>query len=147
MAKDAEDDQFDVTAAFLVLIGIVLLAICLPSFPKAFKIGFDLGTPGTYVVSSEIECSFRCYSRSGTFTSDDGKTTRSGVHVRNGLPRGLEQGDTVRAFDIGAGDEVFTNEGQAGYPYGLPFIFGLVGTIALVLGVEHAWRNRKRAWP
>ncbi|MEV6243634.1 hypothetical protein [Lentzea sp. NPDC051838] len=140
----ADDDQYGTHAAIAVVIGIVLLAISLPALPKAFKVSLDLGTPGTYVVSSQIECSARCYSRSGTFTSDDGKTTRSGVHIRNGLPRGLKEGTSVRAFDIGARDEVFTHEGQAGYPYGLFFILGIVGAAALVLGVDHAWRNRKR---
>lgn len=144
MASDAEDDRTDMFAAIAVVVGIVLLAISLPAFPKAVKIAFDLGTPGTYVVGAVIECSARCYSRTGTFTSEDGKITRAGVHVRNGLPRGLKVGERIRAFDIGTKDEVYTSEGQAGYPYALPFILGGVGTIALVLGAEHAWRNRKR---
>ncbi|WP_112264957.1 hypothetical protein [Lentzea terrae] len=122
MASDAEDDRTDMFAAIAVVVGIVLLAISLPAFPKAVKIA----------------------SRTGTFTSEDGKITRAGVHVRNGLPRGLKVGERIRAFDIGTKDEVYTSEGQAGYPYALPFILGGVGTIALVLGAEHAWRNRKR---
>jgi hypothetical protein len=134
----------DTGAAIAIVVGVILLALCVPALPKAFKVAFNLGTPGTYVVGDVPECSVRCYTRTGTFTSDDGKVTRTGVHVRNGLPRGSQQGARVRAFDIGAPDEVFTDEGQAGYPYALPIILGLLGLVGTVLGVEHVWATRRR---
>lgn len=145
---DAESDRNDTIAAIAIVVGIILLAFCVPAFPKAVKIAFDLGTPGTYVVGDVPECSFRCYTRTGTFTSDDGKVTRAGVHVRNGLPRGLKQGDRVRAFDIGTRHEVFSNEGQNGYPSALPIIFGPLGLLGLGLGLQHVWatwRGRRQS--
>ncbi|SDJ75297.1 hypothetical protein SAMN04488074_103125 [Lentzea albidocapillata subsp. violacea] len=140
-----EPDGNDAIAAIAILVGLVLAFVCIPLFQKSVKIAFDLGTPGTYVVVGVPDCTgFRCYTRTGTFTSDDGKVTRSGVHVRNGLRRGLKQGDRVRAFDIGTADEVFTNEGQNGYPSALPIIFGPAGLLGIGLGLQHFWATRKR---
>ncbi|GAA3632897.1 hypothetical protein GCM10022267_19620 [Lentzea roselyniae] len=141
---DPEPDRENTIAVIAIMGGILLLALCVPTFPKAVKIAFDLGTPGVYAVGDVPECSFRCYTRTGTFTSDDGKVTRTGVHVRNGLPRGLKQGDSVRAFDIGTPGEVFTNEGQGGCPYALPIMFGPLGLIGLGLGLQHVWASRMR---
>lgn len=139
-----EPDSNDAIAAIAIIVGVILMVFCIPTFPKAVKIALELGTPGTYVVGDVPECSFRCYTRTGTFTSDDGKVTRSGVHVRNGLPRGLKQGDRVRAFDIGTANEVFTREGQAGYPYALPIVLGPAGLLGIGLGLQHIWATRRR---
>ncbi|MET9228858.1 hypothetical protein [Lentzea sp. NPDC003310] len=140
----ARDDNNDTSAAVAFFVGLVLLLIAVPMAPTAFKVGFDLGTPGTYVVGDVPECSVRCYTRTGTFVSDDGKIRLSDVHVRNGMPRGLKKTDTIRAFDIGAKGEVFTHAGQAGYPYGVPVILGVLGVAGVVLGVQHEWSRRQR---
>ena len=131
-------------AGVALLVGIALLAVAVPMIPTAFKVGFSLGTPGTYVVGDVPQCSARCYTRTGSFISDDGKVRLSDVHVRNGMPRGLKKTDTIRAFDIGYKGEVFTHAGQAGYPYGLPVILGVLGVVGVVLGVQHQWATRRR---
>jgi len=141
-----ESERNNAIAAVALVVGAILLALSVPTVPKAFKIAFDLGAPGMYVVGDVPECSFRCYSRAGTFTSDDGKITRSGVHVRNGMPRGLKQGDTIRAFDIGTPNEVFSNEGQNGYPSALPIIAGLAGLLGAGLGLQHVWAALWTMW-
>ncbi|SFR09654.1 hypothetical protein SAMN04488564_103192 [Lentzea waywayandensis] len=147
MARDNDreaSESDNMIAAIAIVVGVVLLAIAIPMAPKAFRIGFSLGTVGTYTVGDVPECSFRCYTRTGTFVSDDGKVTLSDVHVRNGMPRGLQRGDTIRAFDIGAKGEVFTEAGEAGYPYAVPVILGVVGVAGLGLGLQHLWATRRR---
>ncbi|MGI5504587.1 hypothetical protein [Lentzea sp. CA-135723] len=141
---DDEPERDDTVASIAILVGAVLLIIAVIMAPKAFKVGFEVGPAGTYVVGDVPECSARCYTRTGTFTSDDGKVQLTGVHVRNGMPRGLKKGDTIRAFDIGAPGEVFTNEGQAGYPYAMPWILGLPGLLGIGLALQHMWATRRR---
>ena len=142
-SPEEESDSNDLIAIIAIIAGVLVLILSIPSVPKAFRIANAVGTAGTYVVGDVPECSVRCYTRTGSFTSDDGKVELTGVHVRNGMPRGLKKGDTIRAFDIGAPGEVFTDQGQNGYPYALPFVFGALGLVAAGLGGQHLWATRR----
>ncbi|MFS8101415.1 hypothetical protein LFM09_30235 [Lentzea alba] len=142
---DTEADRHRWFAAAALLIGVLMLAFSLPALPKATRIAFEIGTPGTYVVDNVPECAAsRCYSRSGTFISDDGTLTRTDVHVRNAMSRMLKQGDRIRALDLGDPHEVFTTEGHGDYPFELPIFFGPLGLVAIGLALRHFWRRRKR---
>ncbi|WP_394615458.1 hypothetical protein JNUCC0626_37760 [Lentzea sp. JNUCC 0626] len=141
-SPEEESDSNDLVAIIAIVVGVLFLILSVPSVPKAFRIANAVGTAGTYVVGDVPECSVRCYTRTGSFTSDDGKVALTGVHVRSGMPRGLKKGDTIRAFDIGTPGEVFTDQGQNGYPYALPFIFGAVGLAGAGLGIQHLWATR-----
>jgi hypothetical protein len=139
--------QRDVQAALGIVIGAAVLLYGAMMVPRAVEIGFDLGTPGTYVVRDEPDCSREnfCSTRTGTFTSDDGKVVRTDVHVRNRLPKPVKQGDRIRAFDIGDDHEVFTDEGNRRYPVGLPFMLSPIGLVVLVMAVRYFLRKRKRS--
>jgi hypothetical protein len=127
-----------------IVISLFVLYLAVTEIPKAIRIGFDLGTPGTYVVVDVPECTSRnCHTYAGTFFSDDGKVTRTAVHVRNGLQKGLKQGDRLRAFDIGDPREVYTSEGGGDYPTLFPFVFTVLGLAALALGLRGIRSNRK----
>lgn len=124
-AKPDSDPRF---AASALLIGVLLLAFFLP------------------MVDTVPECSpFQCFSRSGTFISDNGTFTRTGVHVVNGLPETLRQGDRIRALDLGDPHEVFTSEGRGGYPIAPLIWFGATGLGAIGLGLTYLWRRGKAA--
>lgn len=146
-SKYHDEAQRDMQAALGIVIGVALLFFCAVMVPKAVEVGLGLGTPGTYVVRGEPDCSREnfCSTRTGTFTSDDGKVVRTDVHVRNWLPKPVKQGDRIRAFDIGDANEVFTDKGTRGLPVALPFMFGTGGLIMLVLAVRYFLGKRKRS--
>jgi hypothetical protein len=52
-SKYHDEAQRDMQAALGIVIGIALLIFCAMMVPKAVKVGFGLGTPGTYVVRDE----------------------------------------------------------------------------------------------
>ncbi|GLY52396.1 hypothetical protein [Lentzea sp. NBRC 102530] len=144
-SPEEESDRNDLIAIIAIVVGALVLILCIPFAPKALKVAFAAGPAGTYVVGDLPECSStRCYTRTGTFTSDDGTVKRTGVHVRSGMPLGLKKGDTIRAFDIGAPGEVFTDQGQNGYPAGVPLIGGLLALGAAGFGIQHLWATRRR---
>lgn len=137
-------------AAVALAVGVGTVTLAGLAMPTAIKVGFELGTHGTYVVGEVPDCSNNtyCLTRTGTFVSDDGKVTLADVHVRNRLPKPLQRGDRVRAFDIGDPGEVYTNAGTQGWPVALPYIFGVAGLVALVFGLQHwalyLWRAVRR---
>ncbi|MFS8100799.1 hypothetical protein LFM09_27085 [Lentzea alba] len=132
--------------ALAVAVGISLTAFSATSIPMAIKVSDAEGTHGTYVVGPDPVCVKNgCFSRNGTFISDDGKITLKRVHVRNKLPKPLREGDRVPAFDLGVHGEVFTHEGESGWPVSVPWIGLFIGLGALVFGVQRLLRAARRA--
>lgn len=145
-SKYHREAKRDTHMGVLILAGIAMLIICTFWLPKAVRIAFDLGTPGTYVVGDVPTCDDynNCRTYAGTFSSDDGKVVRTDVYVNDRLPEPLRQGDRIRAFDVGDNDEVYTNEGDNGYPAVMPVLLGLTGAYWVGMGARHFWRTRKR---
>ncbi|GAA3620510.1 hypothetical protein GCM10022267_03330 [Lentzea roselyniae] len=138
----------DTRAGLAILVGIAVLVIAGWGMPFAIRVIAEDGVHGTYVVQdTSFDCQpsrGTCYSRTGTFTSDDGKVVRTGVHVRNRLPQPVRHGDRIPAFDLGKPDRVYTKVGSNGPPVALPFLGLVVGLLILGGGSRYFWLKRKR---
>jgi hypothetical protein len=145
MRRGAVEEWFQnpVVAWAGVVAASALLIFCGLALPRSFKISGGHGTPGTYHVTGEIDCSgitSDCLSRSGTFSSDDGKVIRTSVRAR--LPKPVRHGDLRRTYDIGE-DEVFVKT-RRGWQIGWPISGSTVALVLLALGVQGLRTTRKR---
>ncbi len=135
-------------AGVSIAVGVLLLLFFADGLPRAVEITFDLGTPGTYVIGDQPQCGIdspdRCASRTGTFTSDDGQVTRNDIRLAGSLRGGFDQGDRVRAFDVGEPREVYSPETRFGNPAPLVFVPFGTGLLAIVLGSLYLWWHRDR---
>ena len=127
-------------AAVAVVIGVVALGFCLPALPRALA----TESPGYYVIGDVPDCRAKtyCLSRTGTFTSDDRQVIGKPVIMDDPLPTSLRQGDSVRAFDIGAAD-VFTRTKRKGVKYEWPIIATILASIVIAIGTQGFLQNRK----
>lgn len=126
-----------------IVVGSVLLVVCATGLPKSFKISGGYGTPGTYHVTGGLDCggiTSDCLSRSGTFSSDDGRVIRTSVQAR--LPKPVQHGDLRRVYDIGDDDEVYVKT-RRGWQVAWPIGGSAMGLILLLLGLQGFWPRRK----
>ncbi len=133
--------QNPVVAWAVVVAGSALLIFCGLELPRVMA----TESPGYYVIGDVPDCRAKtyCLSRTGTFTSDDRKVINKPVRMDDPLHTSWKQGDSVRAFDIGAAD-VFTQTKRKGVKYEWPIIGTILGLIAIALGLHGFSQNRDR---
>jgi hypothetical protein len=134
----------DAIATGLLMLGVLLLVVGMQGAESTAKIRSGDVAVGTYVVDGEPRCSLVCRSSDGTFTSDDGKVTRSDVSLGQRQPLGLKKGDRIRAVDIGDEHEVHPPEVMNNRSFFTPSVFGGMGLAGIVAGLVMLWRNRNR---
>jgi hypothetical protein len=125
-----------IAAPIAFVVGLAVTILSALAVPMALDIFAERGAHGVYVVADVPTCGdSRCRTHKGTFTSDDGRTVRSGVGLAGSPLKPLATGGQVRAFDVGDSTEVYL-EGDSGQPRAvLPFFFGIPGVIAMVFGL------------
>ncbi|MDX8036053.1 hypothetical protein SK803_38155 [Lentzea sp. BCCO 10_0856] len=134
-------------AGVAIAAGILMMLFQAEAVVVATKVTFDLGTPGVYLFAEEPSCGGRsratpCSSWDGTFTSDDGKVTRAGVGLAGQLPKGFAKGDSVRAFEVGDPNQVYSPEAKHGDMIWMYYMMGGMGLLAVVLGSCYLWWYR-----